>query len=193
MADRDGGGARQRGQVDEMGRAVAQSVRQRVGEHKAALGVGVDDLDGLAVGADQHVARALRRRTWHVFGRGHDRHHVERQLARGDHVDGRKHCGRSRHVVLHPAHVVRVLQRDASAVEGDPLADQGEGLFTALGGSAFGVIAVVVVTIAAASVWLFLTEPETAAAALTGGDISPFVNDMARVLLEALRGLLKYL
>jgi hypothetical protein len=62
-----------------------------------------------------------------------------------------------------------------------------------VGPSLFGVIAVVVVTLAAASVWLFLTEPETVAAALTGGEVSPFVRDLAGVLLQALQGLLKYL
>ena len=62
-----------------------------------------------------------------------------------------------------------------------------------VGPSVFGVIAVVVVPLAGASVWLFLTEPETAAAAFTGGDASPFVKELANVLLEALRGLLRYL
>lgn len=61
------------------------------------------------------------------------------------------------------------------------------------GPSLFGVVAVVVVTLAGASVWLFLTEPETVAAALTGGEVSPFVKDLANVLLQALQGLLKYL
>lgn len=62
-----------------------------------------------------------------------------------------------------------------------------------VGPSLFGVIAVVIVTLAVASVWLFLTEPETVAAALTGGEVSPFVRDLANVLLQALQGLLKYL
>ena len=62
-----------------------------------------------------------------------------------------------------------------------------------IGASLFGVIAVIAVTLAAASVWLFLTEPETAAAALTGGQVTPFVQDLANVLLQALQGLLKYL
>jgi hypothetical protein len=65
--------------------------------------------------------------------------------------------------------------------------------FSEVGPSVFGVIAVVVVTLAAAAVWLFLTEPETAAAALTGGQVSPFVEDLATVLLKALQGLLRYL
>jgi len=107
-------------------RAVAQRVRQRIGQDEAALGVGVHDLDGLAVGADDHVAWSLRGRPRHVFGRRDDRHDIERQLTGGDDVDGREHGRCPGHVVLHPAHVLGVLERDAAAVEGDSFADQGE-------------------------------------------------------------------
>jgi hypothetical protein len=61
------------------------------------------------------------------------------------------------------------------------------------GPSLFAVISVVVLTLAAASVWLFLTDPVTVATTLNGGEISPFVKDLANVLLDALRGLLRYL
>src|SRR5205807_3765295 len=116
VADCDGGGAGQRRKVDEVCRVVAKRVRQRVGQDKTAFGVGVDDLDGLAVGADHHVTGALSRGTWHVLCRRDYCHHVERQLARGNHVDGRQRGGGTGHVVLHPAHLVRLLERDASAV-----------------------------------------------------------------------------
>jgi hypothetical protein len=56
-----------------------------------------------------------------------------------------------------------------------------------------GVIAIVAVVLAAATVWLFLTNPVTVANAVNEGTISPFVRDLAQVLLDALRGLLKYL
>jgi hypothetical protein len=51
----------------------------------------------------------------------------------------------------------------------------------------------IVVIIAMATVWLFLTNPVTVATAVSEGEISPFVRDLADVLLQALQGLLKYL
>jgi hypothetical protein len=59
--------------------------------------------------------------------------------------------------------------------------------------SLIGVIALIVVIIAMAAVWLFLTNPVTVATAVSDGEISPFVRDLADVLLRALQGLLKYL
>jgi hypothetical protein len=57
----------------------------------------------------------------------------------------------------------------------------------------FGAVALTSVVLAVATVWLFLTSPLTVATAVNEGDISPFVRDLARVLFEALQGLLKYL
>lgn len=65
--------------------------------------------------------------------------------------------------------------------------------FEGLGMGVVGVIATVSVVLAAATVWLFLTNPVTVANAVNEGSISPFVRDLADVLLAALRGLLKYL
>ncbi len=59
--------------------------------------------------------------------------------------------------------------------------------------SLFGAIAVVSVVLAAATVWLFLTNPVTVANAVNEGDVSPLVRDLADALFNALRGLLKYL
>lgn len=59
--------------------------------------------------------------------------------------------------------------------------------------SLFGAIAVVSVVLAAAIVWLFLTNPVTVATAVNEGDVSPLVRDLADALFNALRGLLKYL
>jgi hypothetical protein len=57
----------------------------------------------------------------------------------------------------------------------------------------FGAIAAIAVVLAVATVWLFLTSPVTVANAVNEGAISPFVRDLAAVLLAALQGLLKYL
>ena len=65
--------------------------------------------------------------------------------------------------------------------------------FQRLGVSLFGLIAIVSVVLAAATVWLLLTNPVTVATAVNEGEISPLVRELARVLLDALAGLLKYL
>jgi hypothetical protein len=62
-----------------------------------------------------------------------------------------------------------------------------------VGVSLLSAIAVVVLALTAAAVWLFLTSPATLATAMTDGEISPFIRDLADVLLQALQGLLKYL
>jgi hypothetical protein len=59
--------------------------------------------------------------------------------------------------------------------------------------SLFGVIAFVSIVLAAATVWLFLTNPVTVATAVNEGEVSPLIRDLAQVLYSALSGLLKYL
>ena len=59
--------------------------------------------------------------------------------------------------------------------------------------SLFGFIAALSVVLAAATVWLFLTNPVTVANAVNEGEVSPFVRSLADVLFNALSGLLKYL
>jgi Sec-independent protein secretion pathway component TatC len=59
--------------------------------------------------------------------------------------------------------------------------------------SLFGVVAFVSIVLAAATVWLFLTNPVTVATAVNEGDVSPIIRDLADVLFNALKGLLKYL
>jgi hypothetical protein len=62
-----------------------------------------------------------------------------------------------------------------------------------VGMSVFGVVVLVSIVLAVATVWLFLTNPVTVATAVNEGDVSPFMQNLARVLMEALAGLLKYL
>ena len=59
--------------------------------------------------------------------------------------------------------------------------------------SLFSAVAIVSIILAAATVWLFLTNPVTIANAVNEGDISPLIRDLADVLLNALQALLKYL
>ena len=62
-----------------------------------------------------------------------------------------------------------------------------------VGLSVGGAILLVLVVLAIATVWLYLTNPITVANAVNDGDVTPFVRDLARVIYEALQGLLKYL
>jgi hypothetical protein len=62
-----------------------------------------------------------------------------------------------------------------------------------VGVSLFALIAVVSIVLAAATIWLFLTNPITVANAVNEGDVSPLVRNLAEVLLAAFGGLLKYL
>lgn len=65
--------------------------------------------------------------------------------------------------------------------------------FQRLGVSLFGLIAILSVVLAVATVWLLLTNPVTVATAVNEGEISPLVRELAQALLDALAGLLKYL
>ena len=65
--------------------------------------------------------------------------------------------------------------------------------YARVGVSLFSAVAIIVVVLAFATVWLFLTNPVTVATAVAEGEISPFIRDLADVLLKALEGLLKYL
>jgi hypothetical protein len=62
-----------------------------------------------------------------------------------------------------------------------------------VGVSLFTLIAVVSIVLAAATIWLFVTNPVTVATAVNEGEISPLVRNLAEVLMSALSGLLKYL
>jgi hypothetical protein len=58
---------------------------------------------------------------------------------------------------------------------------------------AVGAIIVVGGIVAAASVWLLLTNPVTIANAINEGEVTPFISSLAEVILQGLLGLLKYL
>jgi hypothetical protein len=59
--------------------------------------------------------------------------------------------------------------------------------------SLFTCVAIVSILLAAATIWLFLTNPVTVANAVNEGEISPLVRNLGQVLYNALSGLLKYL
>ena len=65
--------------------------------------------------------------------------------------------------------------------------------FQRLSASVFTVIAIVSILLAAATIWLFVTNPVTVANAVNEGDVSPLIRNLAQVIYQALSGLLKYL
>ena len=59
--------------------------------------------------------------------------------------------------------------------------------------SLVGIVGVLAVIIAGATMWLVLTDPVTVAESVDTGEVSPLVRSLATTIFEALRGLLKYL
>jgi hypothetical protein len=62
-----------------------------------------------------------------------------------------------------------------------------------VGVSLFALIAVVSIILAAATIWLFVTNPVTVATAVNEGEVSPLVRSLAEAIYQALSGILKYL
>ena len=62
-----------------------------------------------------------------------------------------------------------------------------------VGLSLVGIIGIVAATLAAATIWLLLTEPLTVADAVNEQDLTPLVRELAGILYAALRSLLRFL
>jgi hypothetical protein len=54
-------------------------------------------------------------------------------------------------------------------------------------------IGVIAAVVAAATIWLILTDPVTVATAVENGEVSPLVRQLADVIYNAIVGLLDYL
>jgi hypothetical protein len=59
--------------------------------------------------------------------------------------------------------------------------------------SLVGVVGVMAVALAGATIWLLVTQPVTVADAVAQGEMSPLVRALGEALYDALRGLFKYL
>jgi hypothetical protein len=59
--------------------------------------------------------------------------------------------------------------------------------------SLLGVVGVMAVAMAGATIWLLVTQPVTVADAVAQGEISPLAKAIGAALFDALQGLLKYL
>lgn len=56
-----------------------------------------------------------------------------------------------------------------------------------------GVVGLVAVVVAGATIWLALTDPVTVAEAVDRGEYAPLVEELADVIYNAIVGLIKYL
>jgi hypothetical protein len=59
--------------------------------------------------------------------------------------------------------------------------------------SLVGIVGVLAVVIAGATIWLVLTDPVTVAESVDAGEVSPLIRSLAGAIFDALKGLLKYL
>jgi len=75
--------------------------------------------------------------------------------------------------------------------EAEPLTEPRDGMDRVVGiGVVIGALALIV---AAAVIWLLLTDPVTVATTLETGDVSPLVRQLADVIFNAISGLFSYL
>ena len=65
--------------------------------------------------------------------------------------------------------------------------------FARLSLSLAGVVGIIAAALAAATIWLIMTQPVTVADAVASGEVSPLVKALAGVIYDALQGLMKYL
>jgi hypothetical protein len=65
--------------------------------------------------------------------------------------------------------------------------------FARLSLSLAAVIGLIATALAAATVWLLMTQPVTVADAVASGEVSPVMRALAGALYEALAGIVKYL
>ena len=59
--------------------------------------------------------------------------------------------------------------------------------------SVVGLVGILALVMAGATIWLVLTDPVTVAESVDSGEVSPLMRTLATSIYEALRGLLKYL
>ncbi len=59
--------------------------------------------------------------------------------------------------------------------------------------SIVGVVGVLAVTVAGATIWLLLTDPVTVADAVNEQDVTPLVRELAAIVYQAIQRLMRYL
>ena len=116
--------AGQRRDVDDPLGAQLARVQQAVGQHEAALGVGVVDLDAGPVHRADDVSRAHRLVADHVFSRADHSQQPDRNAKLRDRAEGFEYRCATGHVELHVHHAGAGLDRQPAGVERHGLADE---------------------------------------------------------------------
>ena len=112
--------------VDDDGRLLARGKRERVGEHHAPFGVGVDDLDRRSVQRGDEILRLVRVRAEAILRDREPRIDAERNAQLGECEQCAERDGAALHVGVHVEHAQERLQVRAAGVEDDALADEGQ-------------------------------------------------------------------
>ena len=126
LAERNDAGAGEGGEIDYHSRPRAGGERERIGEHHAPFGIGVNDLNGDAVRRAHHFLRPIGLRTDAILG---DREPGIRGERGAQFAERDERCERDRaagHVGVHVEHRAMRLEVDPAGVEQDALADQGD-------------------------------------------------------------------
>ena len=126
-AERDDACARERGDIHDRGGLEAPRVMKRIAQHEAAFRVRVQDLDGVAGGARDDVARLHGAAARHVLAGGDEPDHVQRQAQLGTSVSAAMTAAEPLMSNFISSIGRRVLERDAAGVERDALADEHDG------------------------------------------------------------------
>ena len=101
-----------------------RSVGQGIAQDQPPFCVRVEDFDGLATHAGDHVAWLDGLPVGHVLAGGNHTHHVHGGLKFGQRCKGTQHAGRAAHVELHLVHFRCRLDGNAAGVKRDAFAHQ---------------------------------------------------------------------
>lgn len=114
-------------EVEDGVHAHFHRVGHGIGEDEPTLGVRVRDLDGHAAHRRVDIARAHRARTDAILDERHDEVDVAREADHASEPTHEREDAGGSHVELHVPHGVPGLEVEATAVEDDPLAEEGDG------------------------------------------------------------------
>ena len=128
IAERDGHGPRECGDVYDLSIAHRVCVGHCVRQDEPAFGVRVVYLDALAVHRPHDVAGTLRATAGHVLRCRYDTRYVDLGLGLSNHFHGCNDSRAPRHVALHLSHPFGRLQGNSPAVERYALAHDGQSV-----------------------------------------------------------------
>ena len=125
-ANGDTGRPGQRRHRDDEVRVLFASQGQRVGQDKAAFGVGIVNLDRQPLARGQDVLRAESIGGNRVFHRRDQDAQADRHVQRHDHMGKAQDGSRAAHILFHQPHRGAGFDVQAAGVKADTLADKGQ-------------------------------------------------------------------